>query len=65
VQRFGAVQGVGAKQTNKQGIRCGFPVKKSFSVGIRYQAVRAGCGHFSVCGAVRVRCQANKLSKQA
>jgi len=61
VQRFGVLCGVLCGCYAR--IRCGFPVKKGISVGIRYQAVRAGCGHFRM--RVRVRCQTNKLSKQA
>jgi hypothetical protein len=45
-------------------IRCGFPVKKSISVRIRYKSGGLAVGS-SGCGAVRVRCQANKPSKQA
>jgi hypothetical protein len=43
----------------KQGIRCGFPVKKGISVGTRIQVGRAGCGQF------RMRCCAGAVpSKQ-
>jgi hypothetical protein len=65
------VQGLGASAwcpvwvLSKQArIRCGFPVKKSISVRIRYKSGGLAVGS-SGCGAVRVRCQANKPSKQA
>ena len=49
-------------------IRCGFPVKKGFSVGIRIQVGRAGCGQFRMlcgCGGGAVRVQGcGLISKQ-
>jgi hypothetical protein len=63
---FGAVRVLGgAKQTSKglawcrvlskqARIRCGFPVKKSISVRIRYKSGGLAMGS-SGCGAVRVR----------
>ena len=44
-------------------IRCGFPVKKGFSVGTTYRSGGRAVGILRFV--VLVRCQANKLSKQA
>jgi len=44
-----------AKQTNQARIRCGFPVKKSFSVGIKYRSGGLAVG-ISGCGAGSVLC---------
>jgi hypothetical protein len=53
-----------AKQTNQAkvwlGVLCGFPVKKSISVGIKSMSERAGCGQFRMrCG-----CGAKQTNKQ-
>jgi hypothetical protein len=58
VQRFGVLFGCQAR------IRCGFPVKKSISVRIRYRSGGLAVGS-SGCGAVRVRwrCGVKQTSK--
>jgi len=52
-----------AKQRCQAGIRCGFPVKKSFSVGIKYRSGGRAVGISGCCAGAVPSKQASKQAR--